>query len=94
MAMPKDGLYTKFFRFKAVAPGTLTELASSGYGTITMEMSGNDIVITSDGEFSQTVNLDDTQNSSARWVDADTIKFTPTPNLDWGTIVGEIVDKD
>lgn len=92
--MPKDGLYTKFFRFKAVAPSTLTELASSGYGTITMEMDGNDIVITSDGEFDMTINLDDTQNSSARWVDANTIKFTPEPYLDWGTIVGEIVSKD
>ena len=92
--MPKDGLYTKFFRFKAVSPSTLTEEASSGYGDITMAMDSNDIVITSaDSEFLNTVNLDDNQNSSARWVSSSEIRFTPYPFLDWGTIIAEIVEK-
>ena len=91
--MPKDGLYTKFFRFKAVSPSTLTEEASSGYGDITMAMDGNDIVITSDGEFENIITLDDNQNSSARWVNSSEVRFTPYPFTDWGTIIGEIVEK-
>lgn len=91
--MPKDSLYTKYFRFTATSPSTLTEDSKSGYGTITMAMDGNDIVITSSGEFEQTVNLDDTQNSSARWVSSSEIRFTPYPFLNWGTIQGEIVEK-
>lgn len=92
--MPKDGLYTKYFRFKAVSPGTLTQTGSSGYGTITLAMEDNDIVVTSaDSEFVNTVNLDDTQNSSARWVSASEIRFTPFPFTDWGTLEAEIVEK-
>lgn len=92
--MPKDGLYTKFFRFKAVSPSTLTEMASSGYGTITMAMSNDEIVVTSaDSEFTSLVNLDDNQNSSAWWVSASEIRFKPYPLSGWGTIEAEIVDK-
>jgi len=87
--MPKDA-YTKFFRFKAVSPSTLTEEASDGYGDITMAMDGNDIKITSNAEFSSECFLDDNQQSSARWVDSSTIRFTPYPFTNWGTIVGEI----
>lgn len=88
--MPQDA-YTKFFRFKAVSPSTLTELAKSGYGDITMAMDGDDIVITSDEEFSSSVFLDDTQKSNAVWIDESTIKFTPVSN--WGTIIAEIIEK-
>jgi hypothetical protein len=91
--MPKDGLVTKYFRFKAVAPGTLTEEASSGYGDITIEMDGNDIKLTSDGEFNTYTWADDNQNSSHSYVDANTFIFTPYPYLDWGTIVGEVWEK-
>ena len=91
--MPKDGLYTKYYRFKAVSPGTLTEVASSGYGAITLAMNGNDIVVSSTAEFSNKANIDDTQNSSARWVSTSEIRFTPSPALSWGTIYGEIVEK-
>ena len=90
--MPKD-TYTKFFRFNAISPSTLTEEDSSGYGDITMVMDGNDIKITSDEEFSSECFLDDNQESSARWVDSSTIRFTPYPFGDWGTIIGEIVER-
>ena len=91
--MPKDGLVTKYFRFKAVSPGTLTEEESSGYGDITMEMDGNNIKLTSDGEFSVYTWADDNQNSSHAYVDADTFIFTPEPYLGWGTIIAEIWEK-
>ncbi len=92
--MPKDGLYTKYFRFKAVSPSTLTQTGTSGYGTITMAMDSNEIVITSaDSEFTTTMNLDDIQNSSAWYVSTSEVRFKPLPAGNWGTIVGEIVQK-
>lgn len=91
--MPKDNLYTKFFRFRATSPSTLEALDKSGYGAITMTMSGNNIIISSSAEFLSTVNLDDSQNSSCAWINSSTIRFTPEPYLDWGITVGEIVEK-
>ena len=85
--------YTKFYRFKAVSPSTLTEEDSSGYGAITIAMDGNDIKITSSAEFSSECFLDDNQGQSARWVSASEIRWTPYPLTNWGTMIGEIVEK-
>jgi len=90
--MPKNALYNKFYRFKATSPSTIVELDSSGYGTITPTISGGEIVITSSGEFDNGTWIDDNQNTSAAYVDANTIKFYP--DADWGVIVGEIWEYD
>ena len=89
--MPQDA-YSKFFRFKAVSPSTLTELAKDGYGEITLAMDSGDVVITSTGEFLSTCFLKiNNKDISGKWIDASTIKFYPYAN--WGTFVAEIVEK-
>lgn len=85
-----SSLYTKYVRFSATAPGTLTEIYKFGYGDLAYEMDGNDIKVTSDGEFGVETWGDDTQNSSHAYVDANTFTFTPETLGDWGTTIIEI----
>ncbi len=83
-------LYSKYVRFTATSPSTLTEVLKIGYGDLSYEMDGNDIKITSSGEFGVETWGDDTQNSSHAYVDANTFTFTPEPLGDWGTTIIEI----
>lgn len=85
-------LYSKYVRFEATSPGTLTEVFRYGYGDLSYAMDGNDIVITSVGEFGTGTWGDDTQNSAHQYVSANEFRFTPSPALNWGTTVLEIWD--
>jgi hypothetical protein len=85
-----SSLYSKYVRFSATSPGTLTEIYRFGYGDLTYEMDGNDVKVTSSAEFGVETWGDDTQNSSHAYVDANTFTFTPEPLLDWGTTIIEI----
>lgn len=83
-------LYSKYVRFTAVAPGTFTEVFRYGYGDLSYSMDGNDIVITSSGEFDEETWGDDIQNSAHQYVSANEFRFTPSPSLNWGTTMIEI----
>lgn len=87
-----SSLYTNYVRFSATSPSTITEIYRHGYGDLSYAMNGNDIVITSDGEFTTETFGNDTQDSGHRYVSADEFRFTPIPNLDWGTAIFEIYE--
>lgn len=83
-------LYSKYVRIQATSPSTLTEVFKLGYGDLTYSMDGNDIVITSSGEFDLETWGDDIQNSAHAYVNTNEFRFTPYPELNWGTTVIEI----
>ena len=83
-------LYSKYVRFSATSPSTITEIFKLGFGDLTYAMDGNDIVITSSGEFTVEMWADDIQNSSFRYVNANEFRFTPEPVGDWNTSVFEL----
>ena len=85
-----SSIYTNYVRFTATSPGTFVENYRHGYGDLSYAMDGNDIKVTSSGEFTTSTWGDDTQNSAHRYVSANEFRFTPYPAGAWGVTQCEI----
>ena len=85
-----SSLYTNYVRFTATSPGTFTENYRHGYSDLSYAMDGDDIVITSSGEFTTSTWADDNQNSAHAYVSANEFRFTPYPAGAWGVTQCEI----
>lgn len=85
-----ETLFSKYVRFKAVSPGTFTEILKVGFGDLSYAMDGNDIVVTSTAEFTTSMWADDIQNGGFEYISTSEFRFTPEPLGAWGTSVFEL----
>ena len=89
-----SSLYTKYVRFSATSPSTLTEIFNlpGGFTGLSYAMDGNDVVVTSTAGFSNETWGRDNQHSAHEYISANEFRFTPEPVTAWGTSIMEIFE--
>jgi len=81
--------YSKYYRFTATSPSTLTENEISGFsGAITLSIVGGTITVSSSAEFTSSMFIVPNQSVNYSYISASAIEIYPPSG--WGTLVVEI----
>jgi hypothetical protein len=82
-------LYTKYYRFTATSPSTLTENETYGFTSpIVLSIAGGTITATSSAEFTTSMFIVPNQSINYLYISTSSIEFYPPTS--WGTLVIEI----